>query len=356
MPEIDINNRTLSSGANNSLESAPLVSVILPIYNVSLYLTKCIDSVIDQTYGNIEIILIDDGSTDSSGAICDSYLDKDNRILVFHTENRGLSAARNTGFSKASGEYILFIDSDDWIEPDTVEKLIHTAAEFDAHLVDAGRCFEYIGKSIHSPVTDYSSQSFNADEILPAYASGVFRENAWNKLYRADLLSDDYFPESKTYEDVATTYKLMIHLAESGKTAAVLHEDLFHFRMRKSSISHSKSYDVIADCWTAYKNRLNALPEYSSIFISGCFAAIGYMWVYYYGFSDEEKAKAKPMLKEMNSFSKANFKQIINGNYRKDIKLSCLISQSDSELVLYSIFKIQKIRSRLKKSVKTMYD
>ena len=105
-----------------------MISVIVPVYNVELYLRKCLNSVVNQTYRDLEILIIDDGSTDGSGEICDEYR-KDERVRVFHTDNRGLSCARNLGLDNATGEWIGFVDSDDWIEPDMYEVLIRRAEE-----------------------------------------------------------------------------------------------------------------------------------------------------------------------------------------------------------------------------------
>ena len=121
-----------------------LVSVIIPVYNVSRYLPQCFESVISQTYRNLEIIVIDDGSTDDSGSICDQYAEKDDRIHVIHTDNRGLASARNLGLENVSGKYILFIDSDDWIEPQTIETFIGAALKTEADIVIARYCSEYM--------------------------------------------------------------------------------------------------------------------------------------------------------------------------------------------------------------------
>ena len=118
----------------------PLVSVIIPVYNVSRYLLQCLDSVISQTWRNLEIIIIDDGSTDGSGRICDQYADRDDRIKVIHSPNRGLSAARNLGLENLKGQYIAFVDSDDLIEPHAIETLIRTALLTESHIVTAGFC------------------------------------------------------------------------------------------------------------------------------------------------------------------------------------------------------------------------
>ena len=125
-----------------------MISVIVPVYNVEPYLRKCLDSIVNQTYRDFEILIIDDGSTDGSGRICDEYAEKDSRIKVFHTENRGLSCARNLGLAEAKGEWIGFVDSDDWIEPDMYEVLIRRAEETGADVVECSHYKELDGKTI----------------------------------------------------------------------------------------------------------------------------------------------------------------------------------------------------------------
>ena len=117
------------------MESTPLVSVIIPVYNVEIYLRECVDSVINQTYKNLEIILVNDGSTDSSGRICDEYAGLDNRVKVIHRQNGGPSKTRNAGLKKATGKYIYFLDSDDYIENDTFAILVDTAETLNADLL-----------------------------------------------------------------------------------------------------------------------------------------------------------------------------------------------------------------------------
>ena len=118
--------------------SKPLISVIVPVYNVEQYLPKCIDSILAQTYENLEIILVEDGTKDSSGVICDEYAAKDARIRVIHKENGGLSSARNAGMEIARGEYFGFVDSDDWIEPEMYENLMALAQKYDADVFVKG--------------------------------------------------------------------------------------------------------------------------------------------------------------------------------------------------------------------------
>ena len=123
--------------SNESVDKKPLVFVVIPVYNVSRYLQQCLDSVVSQTYRNLEIIIVDDGSTDGSGRICDRYEKRDERSHVIHSANRGLSSARNLGLDKIRGSYILFVNSDDWIEPHTVDTLIRAAMQTGADIVIA---------------------------------------------------------------------------------------------------------------------------------------------------------------------------------------------------------------------------
>ena len=124
-----------------------LISVIVPIYNVEKYLDRCVDSIINQTYKNLEIILVDDGSPDNCLAICDSWAEKDRRIKVIHKENGGVSSARNSALDIASGDYIGFVDSDDWIEPDMYEILIKNAKKYDADISRCAGLLDYCDRS-----------------------------------------------------------------------------------------------------------------------------------------------------------------------------------------------------------------
>lgn len=132
--------------AGNLVAEAPLVSVVIPVYNVRRYLQQCLESAIAQTYRNLEIIIIDDGSTDGSGSICDQYAERDGRIHVIHSTNRGLASARNLGLENAQGQLISFLDSDDWIEPHAVETLVRTAQLTGSAIIDARSCRNILGK------------------------------------------------------------------------------------------------------------------------------------------------------------------------------------------------------------------
>jgi glycosyltransferase involved in cell wall biosynthesis len=188
-----------------------LVSVIVPIYNVEQYLNRCVDSIINQTYKNLEIILVDDGSPDKCGQICDEYALKDSRIVVIHKENGGLSDARNAGIEKATGEYLSFVDSDDWIEPEMIETLYNACISNSVKMACAGmyyidnndvkttRCCP-LKKEIVSAEIALSKMFFNK-EI--SYSS-------CDKIYYFTLFDNIKFPKDKLYEDLATIYKCII--------------------------------------------------------------------------------------------------------------------------------------------------
>lgn len=189
-----------------------LISVIVPIYNVEKYLNKCIESIINQSYSNLEIILVDDGSKDSSGIMCDSYILKDKRIKVIHKENGGLSDARNVGLDKAKGEYIVFIDSDDWIDEKMIEILYNIIKKNNSDISICDYFLAY-NEEIQTQKEDIEIINLSNIEALKTIYDkdlGVCMIVAWNKLYKRNLFKDDIrYPYGKIHEDEFTTYKLL---------------------------------------------------------------------------------------------------------------------------------------------------
>ena len=185
-----------------------MISVIVPVYNVEPYLEKCLDSIIGQTYKDLDILVIDDGSTDHSDEICDKYAEKDKRIKVFHTENRGLSAARNLGLENAKGEYIGLVDSDDWIEQDMFEALLSKIEETAADVAECGSFVDYPEKSIKRTAIQQVVQS---EESIEALLHGRISTQVWNKLYNRSCFENVRFPDGRSFEDIATTHKIINH-------------------------------------------------------------------------------------------------------------------------------------------------
>lgn len=217
-----------------------LVSIVVPIYNVEEYLRECIDSICTQTYENIEIILVDDGSTDTSPEICDTYQKIDSRIRAFHKNNGGLSDARNYGLNVATGEYIAFIDSDDYIDESFVKNLLQAAEENDA---DIAVCS--YRKVYDKPIQKYGNINYIAETVsgisfLKSLYSGKHSDMgfvAWNKLYKKKLFTDHeiIYPKGRIYEDTFTTYKLLYYT----KKVALIDYAYYSYRIRPGSIMQS---------------------------------------------------------------------------------------------------------------------
>lgn len=214
----------------------PLVSVIIPVYQVEKYLDKCIYSVINQTYKNIEIILIDDGSKDNSSKICDKWLLLDQRIKVLHCNNGGGGKSRNRGLNKASGEFIVFVDSDDYIH----ENMIECLYSYFSNEVDIVEC-DYIETFDNNAKFEYEvtcrSKLYTSKEALIQNINDcLFKQVVWNKMYRKDIINNIRFPEGKIIDDEFWTYRVI------GNANKLIHIDqkLYAYRQRKESIMHSK--------------------------------------------------------------------------------------------------------------------
>lgn len=188
----------------------PLISVILPIYKVEKYLHRCVDSILSQTYENIEVILVDDGSPDNCPKICDDYAAKDVRVKVVHQKNGGVSAARNTGIRVASGEFVAFVDPDDYVSEDFLQFMYDLMSQYDADIVSCGAVDVYpSGKTaFHAPDTDVHVMDSRQALERMCYNDG-FYITLWDKLYKKKLFDGVDFIEGKLYEDTGTTYKLV---------------------------------------------------------------------------------------------------------------------------------------------------
>ena len=186
-----------------------MISVIVPIYNVEKYLNKCIESIVSQTYTDLEIILVDDGSPDNCPAICDSWAGKDSRIKVIHKKNGGLSDARNAGFAASSGEYISFIDSDDWIEPDFYSVLYDIIERYGCDA--AGVDFRKVGDEYDAPVQPepFSEKEYSAAETVAGLLSNRVYQITVNKLYARSLIGAIPFPVGKLHEDEFWSYPVL---------------------------------------------------------------------------------------------------------------------------------------------------
>ena len=233
----------------------PLVSVIVPVYNVEDYLEQCLKSICGQTLSNIEIIIIDDGSTDRSGQICDAFAASDSRIKVIHKKNEGLAAARNDGIALARAEYIMFVDSDDWVEPGFCELPYRIAEENGAELVAFSICgINKRGtalRQIACPTEGFITKEDALTKDWPFV--GVM---AWNKLYRNYLFDGIRYPVGHLSEDTATTHRV-IYKAQS---IYLLDRQLYNYRIsRYGSITEIGTGQFLQDFTRYTLQRLNDL-------------------------------------------------------------------------------------------------
>jgi len=289
-----------------------LISVIVPIYNVEKYLKKSIESIINQTYKNIEIILVNDGSNDSSKDICDYYREKDSRIIVIYQENMGLSEARNTGIEISKGEYILLIDSDDFIDKNMISILY---SELKQNNADISIC-KYQKVKENEEISKK-----NSDKRIIINSKKDLYENqekdfdlytvVWNKLYKKDLFKEIRYPSGKIHEDLFVTYKLLY----AAKKIVLIDEYLYAYVQRSGSIMDQK-YS---------KNRLNRLDAlYEQIEFYSSKNEWDF-WFYVIGqyrrFLIEAYIKTKRNKKDYKNDLK-KYKKLYNEQIKKNIKIN----------------------------------
>ena len=235
-----------------------LISIVVPVYKVEPYLDKCVSSIVNQTYKNLEIILVDDGSPDNCPAMCDAWAEKDNRIRVIHKPNGGLSDARNAGMSVATGELMAFVDSDDWIAPDMYEKLYHHLTEDGSDIAACGVQMVWENNTPPRLLTRPGSRTLNRDEAMQAIIEESWlKQPVWYKLYKSKLVRDICFPVGKYHEDVFWSYQAV------GKTSKVSVSDYvgYYYLQRGGSIMGEgysiKRLDAVIICVSISRNYLH---------------------------------------------------------------------------------------------------
>ncbi len=235
----------------NKKEQEDIISVIIPVYNVEQYLERCIDSVLNQTYTNIEIILVDDGSTDNSGSICDKYKTIDDRISVVHKENGGLSSARNIAIPLIKGRYAMFVDSDDWIDSDMLTDMVQIIKKYNADIVAS--------EVIRATDIDNYNEKKKYDKLITEYTRDEYLEiyfkikgnktiyYAPSKLYKREVLEENLYPIGLTSEDVVGTLKTILN----SHNIVNINYPYYNYYINDNSITGSfskKDFDLL-DIW-----------------------------------------------------------------------------------------------------------
>ena len=248
----------------------PIITVIVPVYNVQKYLNKCIKSIINQSYKYLQIILVDDGSTDKSSEICDYYAKIDNRIEVIHKSNEGLSMARNVALNKAKGRYIGFVDSDDYIEETMYKDLLDAIIKYDT---DVSICNFYSvidgKKNVKNDVS--VTKLYDKIEILKEILlDNCIQSYAWNKLYKRELFKTVKYPIGRKYEDIGTTFYI---LEQCSKVVAIGKPEYYYIN-RKDSIVNTLTektiidyLEIIIDRFKYIEKNIPQLTEYNNYYL-----------------------------------------------------------------------------------------
>lgn len=287
------------------MKQTPLVSVIVPVYNVEAYIRKCLDSIIEQTYQNLEIILVDDGSPDRCGVICDEYAAKDDRIRVIHQENRGVSAARNAGLRAAAGEWIAWVDSDDWVSAHFIQYMLNHALQDDADIVICGRYEEYTNwRNTFNP--EY--RKMNSEQaIRELLKDDIIRNYLCDKLWRAKLFSGLFFPEdSKTLEDMALVYRLFLRAGQ----IVCCPDAHYHYRIHDKGLTHN---NALFDCFQVFNNRQERLKVVADVYPAlmeelqyDCLCSALEIWRSYYKYDRQQRRNKRAAFSAVSGFVRHN--------------------------------------------------
>lgn len=296
-----------------------LVSVIIPVYNSERFLRRCLDSVIAQDYEGFEIILVDDGSTDNSGTICEEYAEKYANIAVYHKKNEGASLARKYGLGKTKGRYVCFIDSDDWVVPYYISKLYTLIEKYNVNVSACSIQRVKISNNRHSNIRDVNQSSvLQYEELMPRF----FKYEFWGfpgKLYLSSSLRSLDYPKATIGED----YYVMAQLFSKERQIAYTEESLYYYEYHENSLSHqklsNKAFEEFENVKAAYEYIAKNMPEYADYALSNVVETC--VKLYSLVKDKEKRMDYKVHLSSISSFLKKHFKDIIcckplNGNVK----------------------------------------
>ena len=336
-----------------------MISVIVPIYNEEPYLRKCLNSICNQTFRELDIILIDDGSTDRSGEICDEYVSKDARIRCLHTMNGGISMARNRGIEAAAeynNPYIAFVDSDDWLEPDMYQRLFHLAQENSSDIAECGVIREYDGRQALQRSEDKTYKkngNYNVD-ALEALLSGHLREAVWNKIWRSECFREIQFPVGKNCEDMAVTHLIL----ENAEVVSCTSRCGYHYRMREGSIDHTPSMKTLTDLWKSNRDKFFYIRDtitptvgaekgqkLISLQLKNCANAILRNWAWRYKLSAGGDRQTETV-QEMRDFSRKNIAPERKRFWPVRLRLFVLLTYFNHPFSFFSAYYMNNIRRK----------
>lgn len=317
----------------------PLISVIVPVFNTEQYITQCVDSIIDQAYTNLEVFLIDDGSTDNCPIICDDYANRDSRIHVIHKKNEGQSTARNMALDICKGEYIAFVDSDDWLEPTAYSEMMHFAQESGLDIVYCIPNEIEDGKITGTRYHYYPDRTVvEAREILVRTLKNEISAEPWLKLSHRRCWDGLRFPEGRIYEDVAIAF---YPLAKAERPVGFLDRALYNYRINRTSTTQSRKPIARYHFYLALKERYEYAQQFvpDSVEIARNLAARFAMGVYldYHCNRWEELA---PCQQEVETFLETERDALLNSTIMSKIEKTSLRLYYGYKPVFTTLYKI----------------
>ena len=331
----------------------PPIHVIVPVYNVAPWLTRCAESILAQEGCELRVVLVDDGSTDGSGGLCDELAARDPRVLVAHTPNRGLSAARNLGMEMAlaeGAELIAFVDSDDWLAPGTLAALHGALVEAGADLAWCGNDSGREGEPRRTRVPRAGVVS--GDELWRAYLGGDLYVTAWGKLYRAALFDGVRFPEGRVYEDLATTHRV---LARCGSAVGVPVAG-YCYMVRDGSICQTPSMGSVADHWQARTERhaylsglLGDRPWAPDALEREMAAGVSFVWRAAWGCGREECRAHAGLLADVSRFAREELPPLGRRGWPLEDRVACLLARFDCDASLVFCHALNTVGSRARR-------
>lgn len=325
-----------------------MISIIVPVYKVEPYLRQCVDSILGQTYRDIEVLLIDDGSPDRCGEICDEYERQDARVRVFHTENRGLSAARNLGLREARGEYIGFVDSDDWIEPDMYEVLLKRLQETGADIGVCGLWYEHEKTKRELKLQE---DIYDSNDALSLLIEEKISNHAWNKLYKAELFQNISFPEGVFFEDIVTMHRIIEFCHRVATTQAFG----YHYRQRINGICHTHTAKNLIDYTDAHLSRYYYLKDHNKALFTEkkktllkyIAEAMSRLLKWWDGCNTKEKQMYSDKLKEYKEFARKTVPLFGDTSWSPTARISMVFIRYLSPLYVSAYYRINRVRDFL---------
>lgn len=322
-----------------------MIAVVVPVYNVQDYLEKCVRSLICQTYKDLKIILVDDGSTDLSGKMCDEYAQEDKRIVVIHKENGGLSDARNFGIDKAISlgcDQIGFVDSDDWVDPDMFEKLHGMIEDKNADVASCTMYREYPDETV---VKEITSSDYSGEEAASAIICGKVSDSCCDKLWNIHMWQEDRFPKGRVLEDYATVYRVV----ERAGKVTVSSSPGYHYLCRYNSILRSHDIDLLVNFWLAAKERYEYFGKRADeatkeILLYDCVYSLGRLWSWIWENRKAIKEKYADVITEACEYSRKTFPVFASKKYNLQVRLGIFFSHYSNNLSYFGIYILNKVR------------